>query len=189
MKYNDVIEVEVVTDLETEPVSLTEVKQHLNLLFDTEESYEFDDDDTYLTSLITQCRQSLEEYTGLSFAEKTLKAIIRNECGDIEIPAGPVITISSIKDSDGDTIATTDYTVRGNQFKWVESPAACYLELNYTAGYTTIPAPLKRAILEEIAFRYNNRGDQQQEYANANVSLCQSAINLAAPFKRRSWVA
>lgn len=190
MKYNDVIEVEVVTDLETEPVTLVEVKQHLNLQFDTAGSYEFDDDDTKLTALITQCREELERYTGLSFAPKTLKAILRNDCGDIEIPSGPVAAITNIKDVDGNELTvTTQYVVKGNKFKWIESPLSCYLEVNYTAGYETLPAGLKRAMLEEIAFRYANAGDQQQQYAAATVSLCQSALELASMYKRTSLIA
>lgn len=189
MKYNDVIEVEVVDDIETEPVTLEEVKRHLSLQFDTAGSYEFDDDDTKLLDLITQCRDLLEQYTGLSFAEKTLKAILRNDCGGIEIPFGPVTELTSIKDVDGNTLtATTQYTARGNQFKWIDHPSSCYLEVNYTAGYTTLPAGLKRALLEEIAFRYVNGGDQQQQFANGNVSICQSALELAARYSRKSLI-
>lgn len=190
MKYNDVIEVEVVTDIETEPVTLEEAKRHLNLQFDTEGSYEFDDDDVKLTALITQCREGLEQYTGLSFAEKTIKAILRNECGGIEIPFGPITELTSIIDVDGNTLTeTTQYTVRGNKFKWIEYPSYCYLEVNYTAGYEILPAGLKRALLEEIAFRYTNAGDQQQQFATAEVSLCKSALELAARYKRTSLIA
>lgn len=191
MRYNDVIEVQVTTDVTTEPVTLEEVKGHLNLQFDTAGSYVFDDDDTKLTDLIPVCRDIIEQYTGLSLGEKTIVAIIRNECGDIEIPRGPVNSITSIKDADGNTLTVdTEYTLRGNQFKWIESPTSCYLEVTYTAGYsdTTIPKALKRAILEEIAFRYVNAGDQQQEFANGKVSICESSLNLAAPFKRIAWV-
>jgi uncharacterized phiE125 gp8 family phage protein len=186
MKYNDVIEVQVVTDITVEPVTLAEVKQHLNLQFDTSGSYEFDDDDTKLTALITQCREELEQYTGLSFAGKTLKAILRNDCGNIEIPFGPVTAVTSIKDVDGTTLtAVTEYTVRGNQFKWIEYPCSCYLEVNYTAGYATLPAGLKRALLEEIAFRYINGGDQDQ----SKNTLCNSALELSARYVRKSLIA
>jgi uncharacterized phiE125 gp8 family phage protein len=189
MKYNDVIEVQVVTDVATEPVTLAEVKRHLNLQFDTSGSYEFDDDDTKITDLITQCRQGLEQYTGLSFASKTLRAIVRNDCGGIEIPCGPVTSLTSIKDVDGVTLtAATQYTVRGNQFKWIEYPTSCYLEINYVAGYAALPAGLKRALLEEIAFRYTNAGDQQQQFATADVTLCKSALELAARYKRTSLI-
>jgi len=185
MKYNSVIEVQVTTDVASfaaEPVTLIQVKSHLNLLFDTTGSFVFNDDDTYLTQLVSQCRESLEQETGLSLASKIYKAILRNECGDIEIPFGPVTTLTSIKDVDGNTITPT---VRGNQFKWIVCPS-CYLEVNYTSGYTpsNIPKGLVRALLEEIAFRYNNRGDAQAS-AN-NVGICQGAQEKAAPYSRKS---
>ena len=186
MSYNDVIEVQVVTDITVEPVTLAEVKRHLELQFDTSGSYDFDDDDTKLTDLIAQCRDELEQYSGLSFASKTLKAILRNECGGIEIPFGPVTALTSIKDVDGNTLtASTQYTARGNQFKWIEYPSSCYLEVNYTAGYAALPKGLKRALLEEIAFRYMNGGDQNQ----SENTFCKSALELAARYSRKSLIA
>lgn len=191
MRYNDVIEVQVVTEPTTEPVTLTEAKRHLNLLFDTSGSYEFDDDDTYLTDLITQCRERVEQQIGVSLAEKTLKAILRNDCGGIEIPFGPVNTITDLKDEDAVEITSDNYKLRGNLFKWIESPCDCYIEVNYEAGYseTTIPKALKRAILEEIAFRYNHRGDETNQFAGENIGICKASMELAAPYTRKSLVA
>lgn len=190
MKINDVIEVQVVTEPTTEPVTLTEAKRHLNLLFDTTGSYEFDDDDTYLTDLITQCRETVEQFIGVSLAEKTLRAILKNECGGIEIPFGPVTAIDDLKDSDAVEITSGNYTIRGNQFKWIEYPRSCYIEVNYDAGYDTgtIPKALKRAILEEIAFRYNHRGDETNQFAGDNIGICKAAMELAAPFTRKALV-
>jgi hypothetical protein len=194
MKYNDTIEVQVTTDTASfaaEPVTLVEVKRHLNLLFDTAGSYEFTDDDTYLTDLVSQCRESLEQWLNVGMASKIYKAILRNECGNIEIPFGPVTTLSSIKDVDGNTLTSgTGYTLRGNQFKWIEYPCSCYLEVNYTSGYTptNIPKGLKRALLEEIAFRYNSRGDQTNRFAGENIGLSQGAMELASKYSRKSLV-
>jgi uncharacterized phiE125 gp8 family phage protein len=195
MKYNDVIETQVVTDVASfsaEPVTLEEIKRHLNLQFDTSGSYVFTDDDTKLQEIAKASREVIEQYTGVSMASKTLKSILRNECGNIEIPMGPVTTLTSIKDVDGVALVSgTGYTVRGNQFRWIESPLSCYLEVNYVAGYTklTIPAGLKRALLEQIAFDYANAGDQQQQYATANVAICESALAKAAPYSRKSMIA
>lgn len=195
MKYNDVIEVQVVTDVSSfddEPLTLAEIKQHLNLQFDTSGSFEFDDDDTKLQDTAKSAREIIEQYTGLNLASKTMKAILRNDCGNIEIPYGPVATLTSIKDVDGVVlISDTSYVMRGNQFKWIESPCSCYLEVDYISGYakTTIPAGLKRAILEQIAFDYVNAGDQQQQYATATVSICESALAKAAPYVRKSMIA
>jgi uncharacterized phiE125 gp8 family phage protein len=194
MKYNDVIDVQVTTavaNLAAEPVTLAQVKRHLSLQFDTSGSYQFDDDDTKLEELIVQSREYLEQYTGLSLATKTYKAILRNDCGGIEIPYGPITAITTIKDSDGIALVDgTTYQLRGNQFKWIESPLSCYIEVVYVSGYTSanIPAGLKRALLEQIAFDYVNAGDQQQQFATANVALCESAIAKAAPYKRTSMV-
>jgi len=184
----------VLIEPESEPVNLDDVKQHLNLQFDTAGSIEFNDDDTKLESLITQCREGLEQYTGLTLSPKTLKAILRNDCGGIEIPCGPITGITSVNDIDGNTLTeNTQYAIRGEKFKWVERPCSCYLAIEYTAGYDlnnlVIPAGLKRALLEEIAFRYTNAGDQQQQFASADVSLCTSALELAARYKRKSIIA
>jgi len=190
MRYNDnQIEIpEVVTDIVTEPVTLDEAKRALNLLFDGNGSYEFNDDDTELMATIKAARATLENYTGLSLATKTLKVPIRNELGGVEIPYGPIQSITSIVDDEGTAI--TDYTKRGNQFLTIESPCSCYLLVTYVAGYANgkLPADLKRAVVEEVVFRYTNRGDQQQEFASGDVSLCQSSINLAAPYKRKPFL-
>ena len=189
MLYNDnQIEIpEVVTDVTTEPVTLDEVKAALNLLFQTDGSYEFNDDDDYLTALIKRCRSYIENYTGLSLAPKTLRAIVRNELGGVEIPYGPIRSITSIVDY---YAVAQEYTTRGNLFKTIQSPCSCYLVVECEAGYDEDKCPydLKQAIIEETVWRYKNRGDQSQEYANGTISLCESSINLATPYKRKSFL-
>lgn len=195
MKYNDIIEVQVTTDVAdfaAEPLTLDQVKRHLNLLFDTSGSAQFDDDDTYLEELVTQCREALEQYLGISMAEKVYKAILRNECGGVELPFGPVTVVTSVKNKDGEDLTSGQtYQLRGNRFKWFEYPCSDYLEVDYIAGYdpTTIPKGLQRALLEEIAFRYNNRGDQTNKLAGENIGLSQGAIELASRYSRKSIVA
>src|ERR1700749_4758083 len=162
MRYNDVIDVQVTTpvaNITDEPGTLDQVKRHLNLLFDTSGSYQFDDDDIKLQDIMKESRELLEQYTGVSMAVKDYKIILRNECGNVEIPYGPITGISSVKDADGNTLTDgADYKIKGNQFKWVERPCSCYLEVNTTAGYTpaNIPEGLRRAWLVQIAWNYTN---------------------------------
>lgn len=52
----------------------------------------------------------------------------------------------------------------------------------YTAGYTTVPEPLKLAILNEIAFRYEHRGEGDEFNG-----ICLAAQRIAEPFKRMLW--
>lgn len=188
MQYNAVLDKQFSGESTTEPVSLVDFKRHLNMLFDTEGSYEFNDDDAYLTILIKQARAIIEAYTGVSLITRTVTAILRNDCGNIELPYGPVGVVASVVDADD--VAFSSNTIQGLQFKWLVSPCACYVKVQYAAGYAVVdvPAPLIRAILEQGAFMYKNRGDQQQEYAAANVSICQSAMEEAAPFKRTGFV-
>lgn len=190
MLYNAVIETEITTDVTVEPVTLTEARQHMNMTFDTSGSYDFTDDNTYIIALITIARDVLERYTGLSFAPKTIKVIANNSLSGLDIPWGPNITVSSIKDVDGTTLTTSQYKIIGNAYKSISNNYSCYLEIVYTAGYAAgkLPASLKRAILEQIDFMYNNRGSQSQAYANDNVDICKSAIELATPYKRTSWL-
>lgn len=193
MLYNDVIDIQIVTDVASmsdEPVTLEEVKRHLNLQFDTSGSYEFDDDDTKLEDLIKQSRELLEQYTGVSMAVKTYRAVLRNECGGMAIPFGPVTSITSVLDVDGNTlVANQGYKLTGSLYEF-QSPLSCYINVTYVSGYTpeNIPAGLKRALLEQIAWNYVNAGDQQQQFANGSIAICESALAKAAPYSRRAWV-
>lgn len=55
----------VVTDLATEPVDITFFKQHARIDFNT--------DDNLITAYIKAARQYLEQYTQLSFGQKTIR--------------------------------------------------------------------------------------------------------------------
>lgn len=164
-----------------EPLTLEEVKRHLNMQFDTTEGYEFNDDNTLLNGLITSCRKRIEKYTGVSCVPKTIRAILNNGKGDSELPYGPVNTITTVKDADGDDIDSDDYKVQGISFKRLKYPCSSYVDITYTAGYSSLPEDLKLALLEEIAFRYENRGTTE------NV-LCESAMRLAEPHSRTVWL-
>lgn len=180
MRYNGLIDHEVVTDLTDEPVTLDELKRHLNMHFDTAGSYEFSDDDTILQDILIAARQHLEEYTGLSFGEKVIKAYIRNNLGEFEIPFGPIVSIESIKNEDGVTLTTDQYKLSPGKFQRIVRPYDDVLEVNYTVGYTTLPENLKRAILHEAAYRYNHRGDEDD-----SNGYCKSSLELASLYKRK----
>jgi hypothetical protein len=186
MKCNSIIEATNPGNMsETEHVTLADIKRHLNMQFDTSGSYQFNDDDTYLTSLIGIAREVIEEFTGLSLTKKQWTAIVRNELGDIEIPYGPIVSVTSVKNQDGIAVS---YTLRGNKFKTIEFPRYDYMEVIYIAGYDPdnatpyMPRGLKRAWLEQIAWSYTHRGEENE------FKLCQQALNTAAPYTRKSFI-
>lgn len=72
-------------------------------------------------------------------------------------------------------------------FQW--GPYATYpsfpynrYKIVYTAGYGTVPEPLKLAILNEIAFRYERRGETGEF-----EGICLTARMIAGPFQRKLW--
>ena len=73
----------------TEPVSTAEAKSHLRV--------EIDDDNTLIASLVTAARQYCEKYCNRSFIQHTYRADLSNFCDTIELPMGPVQSITHIK--------------------------------------------------------------------------------------------
>jgi len=191
VKYNNIIDVEYApVDPEALPVSLAEFKQHLLLQFDTEGSYEFNDDDTELTIILKAATAAIEKYTGQLLRPCTVQAVLRNEKGDQALPYGPVTAFTVLTDCDGNDIDAEDYRLTGLSFKCLAKP--CYAEMtaSYAAGYTTstVPADLNEAVKHQGAFLYNNRGDQSQQYAATDLSVSPSARNLAKPHRRVVWL-
>lgn len=138
----------------TEPVTLAEAKAWLKV--------ESDDDDLIIAMLITAARQYCEGFVSQSFVERTVTAIVVNELvlngRGIRLPYGPQGEIISMTDIDGDAI--TDYDIIGESFLQVRSPVSSWLKIVYTAGYAVLPKQFKTAVLEEIAWLYQHRGDE-----------------------------
>lgn len=185
MIYNSILEHEVISDLSDEPVALDDLKRHLNMLFDTAGSHEFNDDDIYLSGLLKAARRALENYTGISFGLKTIVAYLDNSRGSIEIPYGPFRSIEYMKNVNAELIESDDYTLRGSRFKKIISPSYDYIEVKYTAGLEELPEDLKHSILTMAAALYKYRGDHSEAEAGRWYMM---ALELASPYKRTSML-
>jgi uncharacterized phiE125 gp8 family phage protein len=149
------LDVQIKTDLVTEPVTLAEAKSYLNV--------DYTSWDTLIGTLISSARTNLERYTGSTFATKTLVATFQQVAENIDIPYGPIQSITHVKSIDESGTKTTltagtDYLVTGNNFKnirfyGIDTP----IEIEYVAGYTTLPADLKVAILKQVAMDFEFR--------------------------------
>lgn len=186
----------------SEPVTLAEVKAHLRV--------DFADDDTLLSSMITAARQIIEDYCHISLVQKTItltleasdkpKSLfvqpwqVREQFNSFELPYGPVKSVSSVTSiaSDGTSVIScvlnSDYYLTGTSFKTIKIinnfPNNI---LVYIVGYTILPGPLKLAVLNEIAYRYESRGDPQnisRVTAFTHPGVCESARILADSYKR-----
>lgn len=170
--YNAVVSVENISDgsdLGTEPVTLQEVKDYLRLegFIDTDESTadslsDFDFDDNLIEDdIIPAARQMIEQVAGISMIPKTLEAVITNLCGMIEIPYGPVTSVTTLLDDAGTAILAANYNLVGNTWKYLKDPCYKHLTITYEAGYVTLPKALKLDLLRLIAYMYENRGEDQ----------------------------
>jgi uncharacterized phiE125 gp8 family phage protein len=150
---NYVQDVQVTQELVMEPVTLTEAKLWMKI--------GFSDDDSVISGLITTARTLLEKHTGLSLGSKTIRTMI-DVCDDwVDLPYGPVATITSVSEIlvDGTTEALTvddDYVLVNRRLRMF-NPGL------YSIVYTTeqtVPEGLKSDIYRLVAYMYQNRGIQ-----------------------------
>lgn len=179
--YNSVLDVEFNDGAITEPVNLSEAKNFCKVDIST--------DDALITSLIVAARQMCEAYTCVGFVEHEITAILNNENGGIYLPYGPVVSITSVIDKDGNTLLLdTDYTISGNQFVRLLTPKETDITVNYIGGYSTLPEPLKLAVLNQIYYTYDQRSqsvyfvsDPRNERFDQLGPIAKMLLN---PFKR-----
>jgi hypothetical protein len=180
---NQVISVDRYEYSPTEPVTLAQAKNQLTI--------DFTDDDTKITSLITQCRRAIENFCHISIVRQQITAYLFFD-SENELPYGPVTDIIEVSVSSGATgsgpvayeTATDSWNFDGGGFKTFQTFTGLRYRLIYWAGYMTVPEDLKLAILTEIAYRYENRGDT---FEQKTQGICEAARILALPYKRYLW--
>lgn len=153
MKYNAILDVEKSEESVTEPVTPAEIKEYLRI--------DLDDDDTLLGILIKAARKSCEAYTNVSFVEREVTAELMNQLGGQPLPYGPVGDIISFKDCNGDDVDEDNYKIDGVQFKRVKTCFDGPITVSYNAGYEALPEDLKVALMCQVAWLYEHRGDEQ----------------------------
>ena len=153
----------------TEPVTLAEAKAHLRATHA--------DDDVYISTLIKTARQSIEAQTGLGLISQGWSVFLDDwpDNGVIELPLAPVLDIADIKVyGDDDTSAVIDpahyYEDKVSRpariiLRWSRSWAkpgrvANGIEILLTIGFTSVPEPLREAVLQLVGHWYETRGDK-----------------------------
>jgi len=128
--------------------------------------------------LIVAARNAIEKFTGLSLVEKNIEATMLLPEAMFELPYGPVIDTPVFVDFEGGSI---NVQLIGLDFPKVQYYYNSNITATYNAGYNSdnIPAELKTAILYQINFMYENRGDQ-----NDTGTLCKAAQKIAQRYSR-----
>lgn len=158
----------------TEPVTLEEAKDFLKV--------DFSDDDDVISSLIVSSRQKCEKILGLCLVETKVKALYKNGGDLIELAYGPIET-----DTDGLPVIDglpedTEVKGDGNQV-WISTFQA-ELNLSYTSKMDPMPSWAKLAILNDVAYFYENRGNGDVKYvAEVNAPIAPQTLNILNPHR------
>lgn len=208
MAQNNIIDVKrtEITPV-TEPVTLAEAKAQLIVTYS--------DDDTFIAALITQARKAIENFCNISIVNKTI-ILIADLFNEWELPYGPVTAIQGVQTRNGYegsgpasySTQTSGWQTDGSEFLVFmpstlggfdinvpytgndRAPLVRRYKIQYAAGYGTLPDDLKQAILQEIAYRYENRGDAENIRASefTQQGACEPARLLATPYIRNLWL-
>lgn len=163
-----------------EPVSTTELKTYMRLDGSTY--------DTMLEGIITACRKAIEKHTGTTMMPTTRQMFLDDfpdDNGAIELPYGPVQSISSITylDADGATQTLASSVYRTDLYsiypriapdydqEWPETRGVInQVTVTYVCGYAhgRVPEPLKECIKALAADLF------EHPEANAEVTLAEN---------------
>jgi uncharacterized phiE125 gp8 family phage protein len=129
-------------------------------------------DDDYLNLLIAAATDYAEQYTGKAIMEQTWELVLDGFSDVIQIPKGPISSVTSVKYFDAanveQTISNTNYAVdiaaspawivRASNFSWPSTAAGVNnVTIRFIAGYALVPASIKHAILLLIGTWFEQR--------------------------------
>jgi uncharacterized phiE125 gp8 family phage protein len=147
-----------------EPVSLVEAKAQCRV--------DGTDSDTELNIYILAARVFVEEYTGTKLVSQTVLMQGAQFCDLYDLPAAPVISVTSVKylDTDGaeQTLSTDVYELvntglepqirrKINQVWPSIRCASDAVRVTAVVGYSTVPEAIRAAILLIISSWFDNR--------------------------------
>lgn len=173
--FNNVNDYSFEDEANDEPLTKEEVKAWLRI--------DGSDDDNIVENLITAARIIIENYLNQSLIQRTVTAHLNNTCGNIYLPFQPFIELVSVKNSSGDAIAEGGYTLTGTSFKRLESPCYDGIEISYIAGPEDgkeVSKVIHTALQMQIAFMYENRGDEAVAGTSRTGSLVDIGISTMA---------
>ena len=195
------MEIKVITDITTEPVTLAQARQWVN--FDDTS----DDEDARITSLVTSARELIEKECNVTMAQKVLQAYYHKDEIDQDrrfpLPYGPHKSIDEfvkvdIEGNETTLVENTGYYKQGNQFfeislatrvsTWGGVETINDYKIQYTAGYgisdytEDLPDVFKTAILEQVLLWY------RRDYSNPQGMLSNIIREMVLPFSKNPWI-
>jgi uncharacterized phiE125 gp8 family phage protein len=154
----------LITPAASYPVSLVEAKLQCRV--------DGTDEDGLLNLYISAATSFVELYTGRAIVSQTLELVLDDFTDAMLIARGPVQSITSVTYYDTDevlqTLAADQYTldnvsdpawlVRPTDVTWpTVATGVNNVIIRFVAGYSTVPDPIKGAILITISSWFDNR--------------------------------
>ncbi|MFW5871247.1 MAG: hypothetical protein ACOCVH_02045 [Verrucomicrobiota bacterium] len=140
-----------------------------------------------LATLVDGAEDWVERFCGIKLASTELVHHASGGLCTLSLPYGPLLGVTEIVDvfDDDEVVDPDEYAVRSDWVYRVSSSGALYnwprgeyrFKVSYTAGYTTVPASVKAALLNLVHRAYFNRGDVK---SRADQGLTVSWDNIAS---------
>ncbi len=143
-----------------EPISIDEVKKFIRISGDYENNT--------IQDLIKSARQEAEKFMKSSILKQKWRLTYRNNLdAEIELPMGPVISIDAVKiiarDNSETLFDSSNYQLSpAKYFLFFDKiPSGRFIAIDYFSGFDetaeSIPAQIKTALLNQVAYLYENR--------------------------------
>lgn len=129
--------------------------------------------DSIVSDCIATAGKQCEDYANVSFIKREFVCEVQNVLGDVRLPMRPVVSITSVKNLDDDTV---DYKMMAGM---VKDPLSEYLKVTYQAGYeNNLPEVFITAIKNQVLWLFSNRGDETK-----NSELNPDTMKLLKPYR------
>lgn len=176
--YQRGMSIDVITDLASEPVTITEAKAHLRI--------DGTDDDTWLTSNITTARVMMENYAGISFGAKTINVFFERYTFNVKLPMPYVDEVTAVNINGEAATLNDNYKVtqgkRLEMYTGYENLSVTYT----TKAFSDLPAGLqqsiKSCILCQLAHLYTHKSDENFGLISGEAMGCIGAYKVLNVF-------
>jgi hypothetical protein len=108
--------------------------------------------------LLASAFREVEIFTQKALKTKTLRQSFKEINGTIELVYSPVQSITSV--TDANNVALT-YTSSVDKTK-ISAYSASGIKITFVAGYTSLPADLRNAVLDIVAVDFDNKVEDKR---------------------------
>ena len=143
---------------EDEALTLSEAKQFLRIAHD--------DEDAIIATAIAAARAAAEAYLRVMLLPQEFSYEFTQIAHILPLPVGPAQSIAEVtvydRDGNGTAINNSQYrlSVDGHGVVFPHIPSGESFSIEFTAGLTQVPAPVKQGMLHHVAVMLEQRGGE-----------------------------